>query len=112
MAALPNALARLAYIAGLVQSDGTYAHWGVQRTHGDAAAQPAMKQVHRETLLELLRTPLRKLDREELGELEGLPAVYLLPTDHSKASAAHLNSALAALVALQHSRSQERQRDA
>src|ERR1700687_5074033 len=62
-------LARVAGVAGKIEyvaslrdaSSGRYSHWGLTRAYGEAAAQDALAEVHRQLFLRLLRTPLRTL---------------------------------------------------
>ena len=72
-------LAKLDYFGRLRRSDGGYSHWGLSRVHGDAGAQQALADAHRNALSEVLRTPLRDLaeDAAKSSEQAGLP-----PTDY------------------------------
>ena len=104
LVAFDTAMKRLRYIAGLRNKDGKYEHWGLTRTHGDAAAQAAMRQAHQEIILELLRTPVRDLARQEALSSKAAVALskdaQLLPKDTSEAAASHFNSMVLALIAL------------
>ena len=57
-------LSQLTYL-GSLRCNGQYQHWGLARTHGDAAAGAAISEAHTQVWLEVLRTPLCKL----VGEL-------------------------------------------
>ena len=61
LATLPAVWSKLDYVAGLRQADRRYAHWGLERTHGQVAAREVLPRAHRELFLEVLRTPLAKL---------------------------------------------------
>ncbi len=104
LVAFGSAMERLRYIAGLRNREGTYEHWGLAHTHGDTAAQAAMQLAHKETMLEVLRTPVRELFRQEtLGATARVAQsrdAQLLPQDHSTAAASHFNSMVLALSAL------------
>jgi len=119
---IPGTWGRLKYVAGLRSSAGSYAHWGLERVHGTAAAQDALAEAHRTLVKGILRTRLSAL-QEDLGQssqAEGTsPASYastlrgsldqLLPSGCSKESQLHLFSVLEALrilVARRNARSQ------
>ena len=119
---IPGTWGRLKYVAGLRSSAGGYAHWGLERVHGTAAAQDAFAEVHRTLVKGILRTRLSAL-QEDLGQssqAEGTsPASYastlrgsldhLLPSGCSEESQLHLFSVLEALrilVARRNARSQ------
>jgi hypothetical protein len=106
-------LAKLEYVGGLLQADGSYQHWGLERTYGRVSAQQALADAHRATLSRVLRTPLRQLlqEIEKFSAPRGLtPGAYLeqlrqntaclLPPAHSTGSGRHLGSALHALSSL------------
>ena len=42
LSAIPGALGKLAYLAGL-REDGGYRHWGLARVHGSDKAEQALK---------------------------------------------------------------------
>jgi len=111
--AITGCLRKLEYVAGLRSQAGTYTHWGLVRVHGEAIAEKAFGEVHRELLSAVLSTPLRGLeeDVERASELAGLPAkAYLeqlsggtsrlLPPSPGPGSARHLSSVLHALSSL------------
>ncbi len=104
--AVPGVLQRLRYVAGLRDASGTYQHWGLERIHGSGPARRAMAEAHSLVFLELLRTPLRQIQREiSLEELRSLTPASgqgsrLIPANLKGGAARHFNSALAALEAL------------
>ena len=106
-------LAKLEYLGGLLQGDGSYQHWGLERTYGAVSAQQALADAHRATLSRVLRTPLHQLlqELEKFSAPRGLtPGAYLeqlrrdtaclLPPARSTGSGRHLGSALHALSSL------------
>lgn len=114
LAVVSGVLAKLRYLAGLRRElDGAYVHWGLSRAHGEAAAQQAISDSHREVFLRVLRTPLRELkqdvetsssssgmtETELLDELSGKEK-DLLPRDLGGGSTRHFSSVLQALSAL------------
>jgi hypothetical protein len=114
LAMVAGVFAKLRYLGGLRRdANGGYVHWGLSRTHGEAAAQQAMSDSHRDAFLHVLRTPLRELRQDiqtsststgmaESELLQELSAKEkdLLPPDLSGGSARHFNSVLQALLAL------------
>jgi hypothetical protein len=111
--AISGLLGKLDYLAGLRQADGSYAHWGLSRIHGEAATQRALAEAHQGLVSVILRTPLRKLlqdvddssrpkNLEQADFLERLnegPARVVPPAPGS-AAAQHLSSVLRALASL------------
>jgi hypothetical protein len=109
--AVAGALAKLQYLVSLRNPDGSYSHWGLERVHGEAATQNALKDAHRGVVSSILRTELRNLVRElqETSASEKEAADLL---DHLQASSQiapakpgagterHLNSVLHALARL------------
>lgn len=106
-------LTRLEYLAGLLNADGAYLHWGLDRRHGKEAAQAALIEAHEELLARVLRTPLQELLREveSVAAPRGLtPSAYLeqllrsvehlLPSRQPAGARRHLGSALHALSRL------------
>jgi hypothetical protein len=114
-------LARVAGVAGKIEyvaslrdaSSGRYSHWGLTRAYGEAAAQDALAEAHRQLFLRLLRTPLRTLRDDVIAssrELQMTAGEYvaglrsrlpaLLPADLGGGSARHFSSALEALSIL------------
>jgi len=113
LAAVPGTLGKLRYVAGLRQDSGVYSHWGMSRSHGDAAANQAIAGAHADIFVEILRTPLNEL----AGELERLAGEHetnsrelvaallaegelLVPQSLKGGSRRHFNSVLLALSAL------------
>lgn len=104
LVAFDTGMKRLRYIAGLRNKEGKYEHWGLAHTHGDGPAQAAMRRAHQEAVLELLRTPVRELFRQEALSAKAAVALtkdeQLLPKNTSEAAAAHFSSMVLALSAL------------
>lgn len=110
--AVTGVLAKLNYLVSLRGQDGTYSHWGLERVHGEAATQSALKDSHRGLVSLILRTQLRNLVRdlkesaesEEaaedlLGQLQERSA-HVVPPKPGAGTARHLNSVLHALSRL------------
>ena len=110
-------LGKLDYLAGLRQEDGSYAHWGLSRVHGEVASQRALSDAHRSVVTNILRTPLPKLLQEldESGRgADRLPkdllarfsqnASQLEPPGPGVGARRHLNSVLRALAGLRRRR--------
>lgn len=105
---------KLTYLADRRSPDGSYQHWGFERTHGAAIAQDAFAQVHHALIETILRTRLQLL-REDLAQTSGAdgssPAFYvsklmsglprLLPSGCPKVSELHLISILKTLSMLE-----------
>jgi antitoxin (DNA-binding transcriptional repressor) of toxin-antitoxin stability system len=116
LSAISGLLSRLAYITSLRDEKGTYRHWGLARTHGDAAAAEAMCRAHMEVLTEVLRTPLSQLMREVEDPQQvalGVPQVLLkksapvqsiVPAGAHAATLSHAKATILALRALQDAR--------
>jgi hypothetical protein len=114
LAPLSNAVSRLDYVSGLRQPGGTYAHWGLSRTFGEAAANEAIAGAHSRIFSEILRTPLKRLveelrntasergadTQEVLSELVSR-GDRLIPPRLSGGSKRHFNSIWQALSALE-----------
>jgi hypothetical protein len=113
LAALPGVLGKLDYLAGLKQRQGGYAHWGLSRVYGEPAAQRALAEAHAILVLEILRTPLRRLIAEaelsSAAQQQRLPlyleelrsrSLNLLPGEVSGGATRHFSSVLHALSAL------------
>ncbi len=99
-------LRRLRYIAELRTPEG-YCHWGLARSHGEAAAAAALARAHTETWMAVLRTPVRQLaeqwnGREEIAELAR--AAGMVPQNRDGGSVRHFNSVVSALAALSRNR--------
>jgi hypothetical protein len=115
--AVTGLLGKLEYFASLRQDDGSYMHWGLSRVHGEAAAQDALAEAHRNLVSLILRTPLRKLlqDVDETSDSRSIASgAFLaelqksegqaLPGDPSAGYRRHLSSVLRALSALTRTR--------
>ena len=109
--AVTGALAKLQYIISLRNQDGSYSHWGLERIHGEAATQNALKDAHRGVVSSILRTELRKLFRDLqetsgsekeasdlLDQLQASPQI--VPPKSAAGTERHLNSVLHALARL------------
>lgn len=112
LAALPGRWARLQYLASL-RRNGSYEHWGMSRIYGQAVANRAMEDVHRELFLEILRTPVRELWRDAVQTARARAtseqryvselarsADSLLPANFGGGSVRHFNSVLLTLRTL------------
>ncbi len=64
LAAVPGTLGKLEYLSGLRSDGGTYSHWGLTRSYGEAAANQAVAGAHADIFIELLRKPLSQLVAE------------------------------------------------
>ena len=113
LGAMSGVLRRLDYISRLKDENGTYAHWGLARTHGQHAAEAAVAQAHSMVFLQLLRTPIWKLlDDLETGHDEGGKATpeylaelrakiaALTPQNLAGGSSLHFKSVLEALLSV------------
>jgi len=113
LAAVRGLLRKLEYLAYLQDKRGRYSHWGISRTHGDPAAQPALAEAHRQVLSHVLQTPISRLleDVEKSSNSAGVPPeLYaerlvrrnpsMLPPDPGAGSEPHLKSVLHALLSL------------
>jgi hypothetical protein len=114
LAGVAGVIGKIAYVASLHDAtSGNYLHWGLNRVHGEQAAQQALAEAHRGLFLRLLRTPLARLRDDVVISSGGLqmPAsdyvqelrqrgAALLPQDLGGGSARHFNSVLPALSIL------------
>lgn len=113
LAAVPGVLGKLEYVSGLRSSSGTYSHWGLSRSYGEAAANQTVAGAHADLFIELLRTPLSKLadevqrQAEERGMNAGAYAAELaklggrlIPQSLRGGSQRHFSSVLRSLSAL------------
>ena len=105
---------KLTYVAGRRSADGTYQHWGFERTHGAAAAQETFARAHHSLIETILQTRVRLLrdDLEQASSAAGTsPVSYvsklpltqrgLLPSNCQKATELHLISILKILSLLE-----------
>jgi hypothetical protein len=113
LSAISGLLGKLAYFASLRRDDGSYAHWGLSRVHGNESAQRALGEAHKAVFSSVLRTPLGRLT-EDVREscksqqvpedkfLSGLQREeeLLVPQKPGPGSRRHLSSVLQALSAL------------
>jgi hypothetical protein len=105
---------KVEYVASLRDNgSGAYSHWGLARAYGEAAAQQALAEAHRQMFLRLLRTPLRALRDDVIvssAALQMTAGEYverlrsrgqaMLPPDLGGGSARHFSSVLQALSLL------------
>ena len=117
LAAISGIVAKLEYVSHLRRTSGQpYAHWGLERVHGEGSAQQALAEAHQLIFLRLLRTSLRDLREDvELSCGKEVPVdqylaklrkdvKMLLPEDLGGGSHRHFNSVLLALSSLPRSR--------
>jgi hypothetical protein len=107
LAALHSVTQKLAYVTGLRDRAGQYAHWGLTRTHGPDAAQQAIAENHSRVWLEVLRMPLPEVisELEAMGRTERLEVLESLgnacarscPDDLGGGTARHFNSIVLSL---------------
>lgn len=107
--ALPTILEKLAYISSLQNEEGRYIHWGLSRIFGDLKAQKAIRAVHSDLAVELLRIPLRNLYGEYRAAAEQTVRPELLkpesfalkaPVSDDELLSAHLRLVQKSLVAV------------
>ncbi len=112
LANVPGIWGKLDYVSDL-RENGKYVHWGLARVYGEEATQLALREVHRELFLQVLRTRVRQLatdvvcsaagKQEEVSVfLESLmeKSSALVPPDIGGGSVVHFHSTLAALSRL------------
>jgi len=110
LSALQGALVKLAYLAGLRNDAGEYAHWGLARAYGQESARQAMAEAHTRIFNEYLCSPIRDLAEQAcksaraqgvstedyIHQLAGNRA-RLVPEAKRGGSARHLDAVLLAL---------------
>lgn len=110
-------LRKLEYVAGLRDTEGKCAHWGLLRVYGETASNRALAEAHSHELSRVLSTPIRNLETDlqtssehagtSVGEyLERLSrsSAHLLPPAPGAGAGRHLNSVLHALSSLRKAR--------
>lgn len=104
LATWESVLEKLTYVAGLRNSNGTYSHWGMERTHGAEAAQHSLSANHSEVWLEVLQTPLPQLvahmeamDTSEREDLLAKLRAAMPPQELRGGTVSHFNSTVLAL---------------
>ena len=115
--AITGCLQKLEYLAGLRAKEGAYTHWGFGKVYGQTVANKALESAHRESVSEVLSTPLHALladvehsGTESTSEIESYlerlagQSETLLPQDPGVGSARHLSSVLHALLGLERNR--------
>jgi hypothetical protein len=113
LSCVPGTLGKLRYVGALRKPDGTYEHWGLERTFGEKPARDAIESSHRELMLKLLRMPLREVMEDavlsasaedmkvsEYVEQLRREANLLVPADAGGGSVPHFSSILQALGSL------------
>ena len=111
--AISGCLQKLEYLAGLRERGEEYSHWGFGKVHGESAANEALCEAHKNTVSQVLSTPLSKLlaDVEYLETLSKKGEV-LLPSHPGPGAARHLSSVLHALLGLEKHRDKNATRQA
>jgi hypothetical protein len=116
--AIVGCLQKLEYLAGLRAREGDYSHWGFGKVYGQATANRTLEAAHRETVSQVLSTPLSELlDDVENSSQPGTEAgveqylerlagqkEVLLPRNPGIGAARHLSSVLHALLGLERNR--------
>jgi hypothetical protein len=106
---LPTLLEKLAYISSLQSGEGRYVHWGLSKIFGDHRAQKAIRTVHSDLALELIRAPIHSLYREYCAATERTQQPELLkpesfalkaPASGDELLSAHLRLVQESLVAV------------
>lgn len=124
--AISGCLQKLEYLAGLRARAGDYEHWGFGKVYGQATANKALEAAHRNSVSEVLSTPLATLleDVESSRGTEGDAQLEtyltnlaarggnLLPSNPGVGSARHLSSVLHALLGLERNRARNATRRA
>jgi hypothetical protein len=107
--ALPTMVEKLAYISSLQSEEGRYNHWGLARIFGDHRAQKAIRTVHSELALELIRAPIRNVYGEYRTAVEQSQQAEILqpgsfalkaPVSGDELLSAHLRLVRESLVAV------------
>jgi hypothetical protein len=111
--AIPCFWTRLRYLGGLRRRNGNPSHWGLERVHGQNAAEQAIRDAQQAVFAQVLRRPLKELLEDgRLSAAEGgLACVQffeslseqkktLLPETLGGGPARHFNSVLMAMSAL------------
>jgi len=104
LAAIEGGLKKLVYLASLRNGNGSYSHWGMERTHGPDASHQSIAAHHTQAWLNVLRTPLPELV-SELDKMDSAPREELLaklsgalePDEPCGGSGRHFNSTVLAL---------------
>jgi len=113
--AVSGLLGKLGYLASLRRGRRRHQHWGMEIVHGAEASERAFKRAHDEVVMQVLRSPLKSLERdlEESSREAGVAArAYvkelsdrfedLLPDEEKDSPASrHLSSVLLALSSLE-----------
>jgi len=111
--AIPGIWERLRYLGGLRRRNGDPSHWGLERVHGQNAAEQAVRDAQLEVFAQVLRRPLKELLEEgKLSAAEGKLTCgqffeslnqekkTLSPDNLGGGSDRHFNSVMIAMAAL------------
>jgi hypothetical protein len=111
--AIPCFWTRLRYLGGLRRRNGNPSHWGLERVHGQNAAEQAIRDAQQAVFAQVLRRPLKELleDGRLSAAEDGLACIQfferlseqkktLLPETLGGGPARHFNSVLMAMSAL------------
>jgi hypothetical protein len=100
LGSLSSVWERLAYVAGLRNSNGRYEHWGMSQTHGRNTAQKAMAEAHSELFQQTLSTPLRELQEPFSRAIRPTAKENYVPEDTKGCCPEHMEYVVEALTAL------------
>ena len=100
LGALGSLWERLAYVAGLRNSNGRYEHWGMSQTHGRNTAQKAMAEAHSDLFQQTLSTPLRELQEAFSRAIPPASKENYVPEDTKGCCPEHMEYVVEALTAL------------
>jgi hypothetical protein len=91
---------RLAYVAGLRNSNGRYEHWGMSQAHGRNTAQKAMAEAHSELFRQTLAAPIRELHQPFSKAVRPATREKLVPEDMKGCCREHMEYVVEALTLL------------
>lgn len=107
LSAIDGGLRRLTYIASLSNGNGTYSHWGLERTHGPDAASLGIASNHSQAWLEFLRLPIpelvsemRQMSEQQRDELLRTLSAVVAPAKLNGGALEHFNSTVLTLKLL------------
>jgi hypothetical protein len=108
--AFPSLLEKLAYICSLRGKDGTYNHWGLNKSLGEQKASKALGAIHGEMSVEATRTPLREIYRQFEGaeSLNKESLVLNAPSSDDELLSDHLQLIQKSVVAIAEQESSNR----
>lgn len=61
--------AKLAYLVGLRDTSGRYHHWGMEQKYGEQSALEAIRTLHRQVAIDMMRMPTAELWQQLAEEL-------------------------------------------